>query len=497
MPDRGPGAVTGPGQVPRLAELLARATARSPLDDAPGKSGAEAGTAGDRRPAVRAQAPRPRRGLDAARVGLPARRRRSRCGSGASSPGCPTASTSRSSRPPGGAPDGPAAVRRAACCSCATCRPGSSRPPTRPIPPAQHHALPAAHGGAARRVLGLRPANSTSSPRCTATWSCRRGWRRPRPATGSAHLVPQLVGQGLAAARRGGAGRRGRGHPAGLRPGPAGRRPGRHAAHVRAQQLEAGQPRHRRRGAHRAARLGAARPRRAAVRPGLVPGDQLPPPAAVQGGVDRGLPGRAGGTAASTPARGGSASSRCACSARWCSSAGRRRSAATTRSSRGGRRKAVSGGGAARADRRACGPPTTPRPPAWAGGPEQVYAPLAEALVAAAPVPLAGRRGARPGRGHRRGRPGRAGRRGAAVVAADLPSACSRRCGPGAAPGGGRRRRAAVPRRQLRPRRGRVLPQPPAQTSAAGLREARRVGRGHRRQHVRARLDPPGQGGGR
>ena len=43
-------------------------------------------------------------------------------------------------------------------------------------------------------------------------------------AIGSDHLVPQLVGQGLAAAGRGGAGR-GRGsHPAGLRPGPAGGR---------------------------------------------------------------------------------------------------------------------------------------------------------------------------------------------------------------------------------------------------------------------------------
>ena len=55
---------------------------------------------------------------------------------------------------------------------------------------------------------------------------------------------------------------------------------------------------------------------------------------------------------------------------------------------------------------------------------------LARALVAAAPVPLAGRDGARPGGGHRRGRPGRAGR--------------------GGAPGGGRRpvRGHAAPRRR-------------------------------------------------
>ena len=39
-----------------------------------------------------------------------------------------------------------------------------------------------------------------------------------------------------------------------------------------------------------AAGLGAAGPRRAAVRPGLVPGHQLPAPAAGQGGRDRRLP---------------------------------------------------------------------------------------------------------------------------------------------------------------------------------------------------------------
>ena len=42
-------------------------------------------------------------------------------------------------------------------------------------------------------------------------------------------------------------------------------------------------------------------------------------------------------TAGSTPSRGGTGSWRCACSARWSSSAGRRRSAATTRNSHGGR----------------------------------------------------------------------------------------------------------------------------------------------------------------
>jgi hypothetical protein len=41
MPDNGPGPSTAPGGAADLAELLARATERVPLDDAPGKSGAE------------------------------------------------------------------------------------------------------------------------------------------------------------------------------------------------------------------------------------------------------------------------------------------------------------------------------------------------------------------------------------------------------------------------------------------------------------------------
>ena len=114
-------------------------------------------------------------------------------------------------------------------------------------------------------------------------------------AVGSRHLVPLAGRQGLAAAGRGRP-RGGRGcHPAGARPGSAGGGAGRDAADVRAQQLEARQPRHRRRGAHRRARLGAAGARGPTGRPGPVPRDQLPPPAPVQGGLDRGLPGGAGG----------------------------------------------------------------------------------------------------------------------------------------------------------------------------------------------------------
>ena len=126
--------------------------------------------------------------------------------------------------------------------------------------------------------------------------------------TGSDHLVPQLVGQGLAHAR-------GRLHPPPLRwPGrwrairPAGRGTRRHAADLRAQQLEAGQPRHRRAGPDCPARLGAAGARRRADRSGLVPGHQLPSAAGVQGGLDRGRTARSSRPAVSTPSPGGTGS---------------------------------------------------------------------------------------------------------------------------------------------------------------------------------------------
>ena len=153
----------------------------------------------------------------------------------------------------------------------------------------------------------------------------------------TAHLVPQLVGQGLAAAGGGRARRRRGGDPAGPRPGPAGGRAGPDAAHVRAQQLEAGQPRHRRRRADRRARLGNSPgwARRSAIWPGTWPST-----AAVCRSPRRprsASTGRRWKTLASTPARGGTGSWPCACSVPWSSSAGRRHSVATTRSWRGGR----------------------------------------------------------------------------------------------------------------------------------------------------------------
>ena len=133
-------------------------------------------------------------------------------------------------------------------------------------------------------------------------------------------------------------------------------------------------------GPHRAARLGTAGARRGAVRPGLVPGHQLPPAAAVEGGGDRRLPPGAGGAAGSTPSPGGSASWRCACWARWSSSAGRRRWAATTRSWHGGRRRR-SRRPRCWAERWGAGRPTRRPPRLWAEGPEPVYASLARAAA--------------------------------------------------------------------------------------------------------------------
>ena len=78
---------------------------------------------------------------------------------------------------------------------------------------------------------------------------------------------------------------------------------------------------------------------------------------------------------------------------------------------------------------RRCGRPTTPRPD-WAGGPEQVYTPLARALVGAAPLPVAGGRVLDLGAGT--GVAGRAALAAGAdrVVAADLAVAMLRRAGP-------------------------------------------------------------------
>src|SRR5216683_1263741 len=155
-------------------------------------------------------------------------------------------------------------------------------------------AVPAAHGRPARGVLGVRE-RVRCGPRhaplpgafaVDSDGGGRRWLGAPGPAAGR---------EGLAAAGRGRS-RRGRGgHPAGARPWSAGGGPGRDTADVRAQQLEARQPRYGRHRANGGARLGTARARRAAQRPGLVPRDQLPPPAPVEGGLDRGLPGSARG----------------------------------------------------------------------------------------------------------------------------------------------------------------------------------------------------------
>src|SRR6185437_11243496 len=142
------------------------------------------------------------------------------------------------------------------------------------------------------------------------------------------------------------------------------------------------------RGPYGAARLGAAGARGAAVRPGLVPRDQLPPPAPVQGGLDRGLPGGAGGLrhrhrslvgapVGAVPAR-RYGPVRLGEGTRWL-----RRGARVVGDpirTGGGTTKVTT---ALRADYDAAAAD-------WAGGPEAMYEALARSLVASAPVPLAG-----------------------------------------------------------------------------------------------------------
>ena len=131
---------------------------------------------------------------------------------------------------------------------------------------------------------------------------------------------------------------------------------------------------------------------------GLVPGAQPGPPARVarRTPIDafRAALERHG---IATPA-GGSASSACACSAPSCSSAGRRRSATTT-SSAGGATAAREGARWLRERRRASRPPTRPPAAAWQHGPGRVYDVLAEGLV-----PGHARSLGRPPRPRRRGR---------------------------------------------------------------------------------------------
>ena len=194
-------------------------------------------------------------------------------------------------------------------------------------------AVPAAHGRPARGVLGLRgrarrrPGHAPL-PGAVAV-DGRGGGRRGLAAPGAA-----AGRQGLAAAGRGRAGRgRGR-HPAGARPGPAGRRrwprPRRRSCTATGSSTTSAPTTRGGRWCWTGSSPGAAR--RCPTWPGTWPSTAA---ACRSPRRPRSRPtGRRWRAAASTPGPGGTASWRCACSARWSSSAGRRRSAATTRSSR-------------------------------------------------------------------------------------------------------------------------------------------------------------------
>ena len=199
------------------------------------------------------------------------------------------------------------------------------------------------------------------------------------------------------------------------------------------------------------------------------------------------------------PAAGGSASSACACSARWPSSAGRRRSGPRT----------SCGGGATGPRRRSLAvtdrPETTLRAAYsatgadWQSGPTRVYDRLAEVLIERAPVPVAGAPVVDIGAGT-----GAAGR---AAPAAGGP--VRHRRGPRRRHAGRRSRASAVgrgrctsaggPGRGRGPRRRRLLPEPPGRPRRRAARSSpRRETRWRcRRRGLRQRRRPSGEGGRR
>jgi hypothetical protein len=302
-----------------------------------------------------------------------------------------------------------------------------------PIPLAQHLRFLRTWPPCTPRSGRAAP-SSRWSPRCTATWSCLPGWRRRRRSCGRP-LVSRISCRSWSP-RAGRCWRMWR---------PPRRRWSRRSPTTRARWWMRW-PRPRTRG-------------RAAQRPGLVPGHQLPPPAAAQGGVDHRLPGGAGGLRHRHGAVVGPPAGPVPCWARWSSSAGRRLSVATTRSSPGGRRRRCRplpcSGDRGPAGRLRCG--------RWGMGGRP-----GAGVRAAGPGPGPGRAGpgdrppgTRPGRGNRRGRAGRAGRRRGPGGLRRPGRGHAPPGRPGAASGGGRRRGGAVPRPGVRSRRGRVLPEPP------------------------------------
>ena len=314
-----------------LADLLAGATERAGLDEAPGKSGATL-----ERVVIDGQA-YVLKHLD---LGRDWTMRASGCLRGAPlvlwergilAPPARLPEPADRGRGPGAARLRPADARR---------RPVARARHRRADPAGPARAVPASTWPHCTRPSGPAGTSSTWSRRCTATWSSRRGWRRRRP--------PRARRTWCRAWSR----RAGRCWPRSPRPRPRSS-PRWPATRVRCSRRW---PRRRRRSctvtsssttwapttqAARWCSTGSSRDagRRCPTWPGTSRSTAAACPSPRR---PRSRPtGRRWRAAASTPVPGGTASWRCACSARWSCSAGRRHSAATTRSSRGGRPESV------------------------------------------------------------------------------------------------------------------------------------------------------------
>ena len=178
--------------MPEAPALIAGRTARGRdrADRAgrgPRQVGGQAGAGRDRRPGLRAQAPRPGAGLDHAGLGLPARRAAGAVGTRHPGPPARLPQPADRGRGPG--------AGAAAPCSCTTSAGGWCPPST------SRSRWTSTHGSCGTwppctRPSGTAGTSSTSSRPCTATWSCRRGWPRRRPPRARRTWCRELVAQG-------------------------------------------------------------------------------------------------------------------------------------------------------------------------------------------------------------------------------------------------------------------------------------------------------------
>ena len=473
-----------------IDELIAGATERPPLGGTDGKSGSHARARRHRRRALRPQAPAPRRRLDDARLRrprLPARRgvdlgparrgaadhrpRRRRRGRGPRPQRlgrrAPAARRQRAPRPRGRH----AAVARGP--------PPAARPPRRPV----------------GHVLGRRRARPSSCrSRAGGARSARAGWRPRSSSAGPTRCRASP--------------------PTGGRASPSGRRPtcSRSSTACATTSTRSCGPCARRRSrsctATGSSATSASRPGRTVLLDWTYPGigpiahdlawylslNRARLPESKEESIDalRGsLEHRGIDTDRLVGAAGGALPARRARAVRLGEGAGRRRRARlVVRSGPGGGAPAVSLGDAYSATGAA-----------WRDGPERVYERLADVLVAASPVPLAGRAGRRRRRRHRRRQPRHRSGRAAAPSRVDLADghARGRPARPAARPSwptpGGCRWRRARARPSSRRSRFNHVPDPE--------RRARRGGPGRRPRRRRAglrlrrRRHPPGEGRGR